>query len=113
MPLSTVEKLVKKHINDEELMKAVCDKLADIKSRLMISKGISKKEETVLSIEKYVELAFDDAIKLFVENKDQIFKEILKSNSPILPSISHDVSNYAGIKASAEFIIDQYGKKSY
>ena len=69
---------LKKYINDEELMKAVCDKLAEIKFRLMVSKGITNKEETVLSIEKYVELSFDDAIKLFVENKDEIFKEILK-----------------------------------
>jgi hypothetical protein len=53
-------------------------------------------------------------LNYLLDPKNQyIFKEILKSNSLILPSISHDVSNYAGIKASAEFIIDQYGKKSY
>ena len=40
-----------------------------------------KKEETVLSIEKYMKQPFDEAIKLFAENKDKIFEEIMKKFS--------------------------------
>ncbi len=69
---------LKKHISNEEIAKLVCEKLHDIKLRLMISKGMAKKEETVLSIEKYMKLPFDEAIKLFAENKDEIFCEIMK-----------------------------------
>lgn len=66
------------YIKDEETLKLVREKLHEIKFRLMVSKGLAKKEETVLSIEKYRDLPFDDAIKLFVENKDEILKEIFK-----------------------------------
>lgn len=45
--------------------------------------------------------------------KKDIFKAFLESKSLILPSISPNTSNYAGIKASAEHIIDLYGKKRY
>ena len=69
---------LKKYISNEEVVNLVCEKLDEIKSRLMISKGLAKKEETVLSIEKYTELSFDEAIKLFTENKDKIFEEIMK-----------------------------------
>ena len=69
---------LKKYISNEEVAKLVCEKLHEIKVRLMISKGLEKKEETVLSIEKYMKLPFDEAIKLFTENKDKIFEEIMK-----------------------------------
>lgn len=69
---------LKKYISNEELVKLVCEKLHEIKFRLMISKGLAKKEETVLSIEKYMKLPFDEAVKLFAENKDEIFGEIMK-----------------------------------
>lgn len=69
---------LKKCLNNEEVANLVCEKLLEIKFRLMVSKGLAQKEETVLSIEKYMKLPFDDAIKLFVEKKDEIFKEILK-----------------------------------
>ena len=67
-----------KYIKDEEVVKAVQEKLHEIKFRLMVSKGVAEKEETVLTIQKYRDLPFDDAIKLFVENKDEILKEIFK-----------------------------------
>lgn len=73
-----LENELKKYISNEELVKLVCEKLHEIKFRLMISKGLEKKEETVLSIEKYMKLPFDEAIKLFAENKDKIFEEIMK-----------------------------------
>ena len=69
---------IKKYISNEEVAKLVCEKLHGIKLRLMISKGLEKKEETVLSIEKYMKLPFEEAIKLFAENKDKIFEEIMK-----------------------------------
>lgn len=72
---------LKKYISNEEVAKLVCEKLHEIKVRLMISKGLAKKEETVLSIEKYMKLPFEEAIKLFVENKDKIFEEIMKKFS--------------------------------
>ena len=75
---NNVANKLEKHINDEEVAKLVCEKLHEIKFRLMVSKGLAQKKETVLSIEKYVQLPFDDAIKLLIENKDEIFKEILK-----------------------------------
>ena len=67
-----------KYIKDEEVVKAVQEKLHEIKLRLMVSKGVAQKEETVLTIQKYRDLPFDEAIKLFVENKDEILKEIFK-----------------------------------
>lgn len=66
------------YIKNEEIVRLVSEKLHEIKFRLMVSKGLAKKEETVLSIQKYRDLSFDDAIKLFVENKDEILKEIFK-----------------------------------
>ena len=69
---------IKKHISNPEVATLVCEKLHEIKVRLMISKGLEKKEETVLSIEKYMKLSFEEAIKLFVENKDKIYEEIMK-----------------------------------
>ena len=72
---------LKKYISNEEVAKLVCERLHEIKIRLMISKGLAKKEETVLSIEKYMKLPFDEAIKLFAENKDKIFEEIMKKFS--------------------------------
>lgn len=69
---------LKKCFNNEEVANLVCEKLLEIKFRLMVSKGLAHKKDTVLSIEKYMKLPFDDAIKLFVEKKDEIFKEILK-----------------------------------
>ena len=50
---------------------------------------------------------------LLAPKNQSLFNDVIKSRSLIIPSISHDISNYAGIKASTEFIIDQYGKKSY
>lgn len=67
-----------KYIKNEEMVRLVQEKLHEIKFRLMISKGLANKEETVLTIQKYRDLPFDDAIKLFVENKDEILKEIFK-----------------------------------
>ena len=45
--------------------------------------------------------------------KENVFKELLKSNTAIFPSITQNLSNYAGIYASTEFIIKNYGKKDY
>jgi len=67
-----------KYIKNEEMARLVSKKLQEIKLRLMVSKGLLKKGETVLSIEKYRDLPFDNAIKLFVENKNEILKEIMK-----------------------------------
>ena len=67
-----------KYVKDENEAKDIRERLDEIKFRLMVSKGLAKKEETALDIEKYRDLPFDDAIKLFVENKDEIFKEIMK-----------------------------------
>lgn len=69
---------LKKYISNEEVSKMVFEKLHEIKVTLMISKGMVKKEETVLSIEKYMKLPFDESMKLFAENKDEIFGEIMK-----------------------------------
>lgn len=45
--------------------------------------------------------------------KEMFFKQILKSNCMILPTISNDIANYAGVLSSADFAINKYGKKSY
>lgn len=45
--------------------------------------------------------------------KKILFNKIITANCPILPSISRDFGNYAGILNSSEFIIKQYGKKAY
>ena len=45
--------------------------------------------------------------------KEIFVRKILDNNNLTLPSISRDISNYAGTLASANFIIDKYGKKSY
>ena len=50
---------------------------------------------------------------LFDPQKKAIFNDIVKSNSLVLPSVSSDTSNYAGIHASANYILEAYGKKSY
>lgn len=50
---------------------------------------------------------------LFNPQKEILFNKILNSNSLVLPSISKDISIYAGILSLAEFDIKKYGKKSY
>ena len=45
--------------------------------------------------------------------KQNFFDSLLKSNSNILPNISRDVSNYAGILKSTDNILNKYGKKNY
>ena len=50
---------------------------------------------------------------LFNPQKEIFFNKILTSNTLILPSISYNLSNYAGIMAATDFAIDKYGKKAY
>ena len=50
---------------------------------------------------------------LFSPDKQHFFKSLLVSNSNILPDISSDIFNYAGLIASADNVLEKYGKKSY
>ena len=81
------------------------------------------------SFEKIIETSSLDFCSKFINNskigisidinyllnpqKEKVFKSLLKSSSLIFPTITHDISNYAGILPSTEFIIKKYGKKSY
>ena len=46
-------------------------------------------------------------------NKEIVFNKILNDNSYILPSISYNIANYAGILSATDFAIEKYGKKAY
>ena len=50
---------------------------------------------------------------LFSPEKQDFFNSVLKSGSGVLPDISGDIFNYAGILASADNILEKYGKKNY
>ena len=45
--------------------------------------------------------------------KEKAFKKLISGNCMLLPEINRDISNYAGITAATEFIIQAYGKKAY
>ena len=45
--------------------------------------------------------------------KDKLFNLFLTSNSLIIPTISQNMANYAGILPSADFALNKYGKKEY
>lgn len=50
---------------------------------------------------------------IYSPKNHDIVSEILKSNCFILPSVSGDISNYAGTAATIECFIDSYGKNDY
>jgi len=78
MECEYLESELAKIIEDKDLLENLQEKFREIKFRLMVSKGLAHKEETVLSIKKYLDLPFEEAMKLIVENKEEIFAEIMK-----------------------------------
>ena len=50
---------------------------------------------------------------LFNPQKQELLFELIKNNSLVLPGISRDISNYAGIVDATEHIIELCGKKNY
>ena len=50
---------------------------------------------------------------IFSPKNHDIVSEILKSNCFILPSVSAEISNYAGVAASIEYFLDSCGKNNY
>ena len=46
-------------------------------------------------------------------NNASLLLELVESRAMILPAISHDLSNYAGVLNSAEFLVEIIGKKKY
>ena len=81
------------------------------------------------SFEKIIETSSLDFCSKFINNpkigisidinyllnpqKEQVFKSLLKSSSMVYPTVTHDISNYAGILPSTKFIVKKYGKKPY
>lgn len=54
-----------------------------------------------------------DVNYLFNPKNQDVFNEILKSNCLLIPTVSGDISNYAGVGASAEYALNLYGKNKY
>ena len=50
---------------------------------------------------------------LFNPQKDKLFHHFLSSNALIIPTLSQDLANYAGVLPSADFVLNKYGKKEY
>ena len=50
---------------------------------------------------------------LFDPKNAKLLFELLESRVLFLPMISHDISNYVGVIKSAEYIMEEIGKKSY
>lgn len=83
----------------------------------------------ISSFDKIIETSSLDFCKKFINNprialsvdmnylfnpmKQKFFSDVLLSNSKILPSISKDISNYAGVFDSANNILNKCGKKDY
>ena len=81
------------------------------------------------SFEKIIETSSLDFCSKFINNsrmgltvdlnyllnpqKDKLFNLFLTSNSLIIPTISQNMANYAGILPSADFALNKYGKKEY
>ena len=81
------------------------------------------------SFDTILNTASDDFCKKLINNKNigfcfdinyifdpknvELFSSVLNSKAFILPMISHNISNYAGILKSAEFFMGIYGNSNY